>query len=102
MDFPYFECKSCNKRCRHLEQLKKHCETHHAVGPADGLEAHIGNLSLLFEELRQQFTNQTNKLKKSQSNSSETQNALAGLMEDEFIEDNQFGDDSQIKGIHFY
>ena len=94
IEFSYFECKSCNKRCRQLEQLKKHCQTHHAVGPAEGMEAHIGNLSSLFDELRQQLANQSNKLKKMQSNSNETQNALAGLADDQFAEEEETMDNT--------
>lgn len=80
MNFEYLLCKNCGKRCRKMDAMKNHLTTHHGVGPADCLKDSIANLKELFEDVLKQKTNKPLK----QSKAQETENAIAGLMGDEF------------------
>ena len=83
MKFEFLSCNSCAIRCRKLDKMKTHLITHHAIGPADGFKNFITNLKELFDDVLEQKNNKQPK----QSKTQETENAIAGLMGEEFATD---------------
>ncbi|CAG2101636.1 unnamed protein product [Medioppia subpectinata] len=81
-DFGYFECKPCRKRITKFEPMKIHLKTHHAVG-ADEVCREVANLKDLFDDLLLKIK-ERNHQKNSYTAPKETENAIAGLMGEEF------------------
>ena len=88
INFSYFECKLCLKKYHNLSQLKTHYTKEHfdCNQTNDCFDKYIANLDQLFQEVRQQLTKSKEKVMKKFSN--ETENAVQGLIDEEFFRDN--------------
>jgi hypothetical protein len=71
-----------------------HCVTHHGSNEPQNL---IKNLDELFKELIKLLKDRNDSRNRKQSTVTETQNAVAGLMEDDF---ESFGYEDESTGIH--
>ena len=82
-EFTYFECK-CARRIKKYEQMKNHVITHHAI-EADECAKEVSNLNQLFTGLLQKVKERDHHLMRAQTTANETENAIQGLMDEEFV-----------------
>jgi hypothetical protein len=64
--------------------MKNHVITHHAIG-VDECAKEVSNLNQLFTGLLQKVKERDNHLMRGQTTANETENAIQGLMDEEFV-----------------